>query len=54
VPGALSVDGRLLTASELLLALASVVRGEDPAVTRPIDVPEPNERGLGWGGSTLP
>lgn len=54
VPAALSVDGQLLTASELLLALASVVRGEDPAVVRPIDVPEPNQRGLGWGTSTTP
>jgi hypothetical protein len=54
VPSALPVGGRLLTASELLLAFASVVRGDDPVVTRPVSVPEPNERGLGWGIATLP
>jgi hypothetical protein len=54
VPAAFSVDGRLLTAAELLLAMAAAVRGEDPVSTRPIAVPEPNERGLGWGDSTLP
>jgi hypothetical protein len=54
VPAAFSVDGRLLTAGELLLALAGAVRGEDPVSTRPVAVPEPNERGLGWGDSTLP
>lgn len=54
VPAALAVGGRLLTAPELLLAFASVVRGEDPARTRPIDVPDPNARGLGWGDATVP
>jgi hypothetical protein len=54
VPSALPVGDQLLTASELLLAMASVIRGDDPAVTHPVDVPEPNERGLGWGASELP
>ncbi len=54
VPAALPVDGHLLTASELLLALASVVRGDEAPTTRPVAVPEPNERGLGWGAATLP
>ena len=54
VPAALPVDGRLLTAAELLIALAAAVRGDDPVVTGPVAVPEPNERGLGWGSSTLP
>jgi hypothetical protein len=36
-------------ARELLVALASAVRGDDPVVTRPIADPEPNARGLGWG-----
>lgn len=54
VPAAFSIGGRLLTAPELLLAFASAVRGDDPVMTRPIDVPEPNERGLGWGESTVP
>lgn len=54
VPAAFSIGSRLLTGPELLLAFASAVRGEDPVITRPIDVPEPNERGLGWGDSTVP
>ena len=53
IPAALSVDGKLLTAGELLLLFASAVREESPS-TRPIAVPEPNESGLGWGKSTLP
>jgi hypothetical protein len=54
VPAAFSVDGRLLTAAELLQVFAGVVRGDDPIVVRPMGVPEPNERGLGWGSATLP
>jgi hypothetical protein len=54
VPAALSFEGRLLTASETLLAFASAVRGDDPVTTRPIAAPEPNERGLGWGDATVP
>lgn len=54
VPSAMPVGGRLLTASELLVALASAATGADPIVARPISVPEPNERGLGWGRSDVP
>jgi hypothetical protein len=54
IPAALSVDGRLLTAGELLVALAGVVRGEDPVPVGPIDDPDPNARGLGWGESKVP
>ncbi|MEZ4236507.1 MAG: hypothetical protein R3F59_10180 [Myxococcota bacterium] len=54
VPGALSVGGRLLTASETLLAFASAVRGDDPVAVHPVDPPEPNQRGLGWGDATVP
>ncbi len=54
VPAALPVDGRLLTATEILVALGSAVRGDDPVLTRPMAVPDPNERGLGWGVAELP
>ncbi len=54
VPSALPVGGQLLTASELLVALASAATGADPALTRPVAVPDPNDRGLGWGSSTVP
>nr|MBA2321696.1 hypothetical protein [Deltaproteobacteria bacterium] len=54
LPSALPCDGRLLTAAELLLALASLVRGEDPVRVHPIEVPEPNAPGLGWGAAGLP
>lgn len=54
VPAALSVDGQLLTAGEFLLAMAGVVRGEEIVRVGPVADPEPNERGLGWGLSTLP
>ncbi len=53
VPAALRVGDQLLDSGELLLALASVVRGERPT-TRPIGSPDPNTPGLGWGASTLP
>jgi hypothetical protein len=54
LPSALPCGGRLLTAAELLLALAGVVRGEDPVTVRPIEVPDPNAPGLGWGAAGLP
>jgi hypothetical protein len=54
VPAAMSVGGRLLTASELLIAFAGVARGQDPVTVRPVGVPDPNQRGLGWGVSTIP
>lgn len=54
VPSAVPVGDRLLTASELLLALASASTGSEPIVTHPVAVPEPNERGLGWGRSDTP
>lgn len=52
VPAAIPVGDQLLTASELLMALASLVRGDDPVETRPVAVPDPNARGLGWGSAT--
>ena len=52
IPSAMPIDGRLLTAGEVLLAFASAVRGDEPVVTRPIAVPDPNARGLGWGVAT--
>ncbi|MFT4628314.1 MAG: hypothetical protein ACI8PZ_007009 [Myxococcota bacterium] len=51
VPGALAIGGQLLTASELLLAFASTVRGDAPAVARPVAPVDPNAAGLGWGAS---
>lgn len=54
IPPALSVGGQLLTAPELLTLFASAVRGDDPAVAHPIDVPEPATPGLGWGTSEAP
>lgn len=52
IPAAIPVDGHLLTAGELLLAMASAVRDETPALTRPVAVPDPNARGLGWGSAS--
>ena len=54
IPAALTVAGVPMTAAEVLLVFASAVRGDDPCTTRPIAVPEPNERGLGWGEATVP
>ncbi len=54
VPSAMSVGGTFLGAGELLTALASAVRGEDPPKTWPTASPDPNARGLGWGEATLP
>ncbi len=54
LPAAVPVAGRLLTAGELLLALASVVRGDATPSTNPVGVPDPNQRGLGWGSATVP
>lgn len=48
VPSAIPVAGRLLTASEFLVALAGAVRGEDPIRVDPIGV------GATWGRTTLP
>ncbi len=53
VPAALPVGEHLLTASELLLAFASVVRGDEVPSTYPIAVSDPSARGLGWGAATL-
>lgn len=53
VPAAMRVGDQLLTASELLLALASVVRGDASVATHPVSVADPNMRGLGWGQATL-
>ncbi len=55
IPAALPVDGKLLTAGELLVAMASAVAKPDqPPIARPIAHPEPNMDGLGWGESTVP
>lgn len=51
VPVSMPVGGRLLSAGELLVLFASAVRGDDPPIARPVQVPEPNEDGQGWGGS---
>lgn len=51
VPSAVRVGEHLLSAGEMLLLMASAVRGETPPRTRPVGVPEPNEPGLGWGRS---
>lgn len=53
IPSAFPVGGHLLTAGEMLLALAGVVRGDDPVTVQPVANPDPNQRGLGWGESTL-
>lgn len=54
IPAAFPVGGRLLTAGELLLGLAGVVRGEDPVRIAPIANPDPNQRGQGWGETSIP
>lgn len=54
IPAALPVGPELLTAGELLLALASAVRGDTPIRTQPVAVPDPNDPGLGWGASSVP
>jgi hypothetical protein len=54
IPAALPVGDQLLNAGELLLLYASVVRGDEEPSTHPVESPEPNESGLGWGRSTLP
>ncbi|HHO50295.1 MAG TPA: hypothetical protein ENK18_05340 [Deltaproteobacteria bacterium] len=53
VPAAMRVGDHLLTASELLLAFASLIRGDDPPITHPVSVADPNMQGLGWGQATL-
>ncbi|MCB9675441.1 MAG: hypothetical protein H6737_10020 [Alphaproteobacteria bacterium] len=54
IPAALPVDGRLLNAPELLTAMASAVRGDDPVMAVPAAVPEPSADGLGWGHASTP
>jgi hypothetical protein len=54
IPAAFPLDGRLLTAAELLLAMAAAVEGNESCEARPIEVPEPNAPGLGWGAAGLP
>lgn len=53
-PAAVPFAGRLWTASEIALLLASAVRGEEPARTWPVEVPDPHAPGLGWGTAGLP
>jgi hypothetical protein len=48
VPAALPVGNRLYTASELLSAMASAVRGDEPPVASPLQSPDPDAAGLGW------
>jgi hypothetical protein len=54
VPSMFIVDGQTLTAGEALVLLASAWRGDDPCVTRPTLVPEPNVVGLGFGDAHHP
>ena len=49
LPAALPVDGKLLSAGQWLSALASLARGDEPVMALPLDSPDPNARGLGWG-----
>jgi len=51
LPNGMPVGGQLLTIDRYLTALASAVRGDDPAKGRPIAHPDPHARGLGWGTS---
>jgi hypothetical protein len=50
LPSAARLGDRVYPARELLVALASAVRGDDPVTTRAVTDPDPNARGLGWGG----
>ena len=54
IPAAMPVGDTLLDAAEILTAMASVVRGDDPPRTWPTASPDPSSRGLGWGEATLP
>jgi hypothetical protein len=49
VPAASRVGATLLTADELLAAMAAAIRGDTPIEVGPIAPPEPNAPGLGWG-----
>jgi hypothetical protein len=49
LPSAARIGDRLVPARELLVAMASLVRGDDPLVAHPVSDPDPNARGLGWG-----
>jgi len=49
LPAALPVSGELLSAAELLTAMASALRGDEPVQARPVASPDPHARGLGWG-----
>lgn len=51
LPSAARIGDRVLPAREILFALASLVRGEDPVVAGPVADPDPNAPGLGWGRS---
>lgn len=54
IPAALTLGSQPMTAAESLIALASAALGDDPVLTRALAVPEPNQRGLGWGDATVP
>ncbi len=54
IPGAVAVGGTTLTAGELLTAMASAVRGDDPVLAAPVGSPDPHDEGLGWGNATVP
>lgn len=51
IPAAVPVGDRLLTAAEILVAMASLANGDTPPFTHPISVPDPNQPGLGWGST---
>ncbi|NCG19212.1 MAG: hypothetical protein GWP91_09390 [Rhodobacterales bacterium] len=54
VPANLPVGNQLLTATEVLTAMASVLREDQPPSTWPTAAPDPNAPGQGWGEATLP
>ena len=54
VPAALPVGERTLNAAELLTAMASAIRGEDPVQSWPTASPDSSVPGQGWGAATLP
>ncbi len=52
VPSLVDVGDYTLSAAEFLLAMAGVIRGEDPVVLSTPMNPDPYAEGLGWGDST--
>lgn len=54
VPAALPVGDRMWTAAEILTAMASAIRGEDPPMARPLASPDPDAAGQGWSPVDAP